>query len=108
MPSPAATGELSPTSRRSAFTTRERGTQAYEEFTLQGLRVRKKFNEFFYLFHRDGLLPSRSGQQPRALALLARDRRAAAAGRRQALRSLPVVPAGADPALVPQGAEVSG
>ena len=49
---------------------REKGTQAYEEFTLQGLRVRKKFNEFFYLFHRDGLLPSRSGQQPRALALL--------------------------------------
>jgi hypothetical protein len=49
---------------------RERGTLAYEDFTLQELRSRDRFNEFYYIFQRDGLLPSRIGQQPRALALL--------------------------------------
>ncbi len=49
---------------------REQGTLSYEEFTLQELRVRERFNEFYYLFERGGLLRSRSGQQPRALGLL--------------------------------------
>jgi hypothetical protein len=51
---------------------REKGTLAYEEFTLQELRKRERFNEFFYLFERDGLLRSRSGQTPRANELLQR------------------------------------
>ncbi len=51
---------------------REKGTLAYEEFTLQELRVRERFNEFYCLFERGGLLQSRAGQQPRALELLHR------------------------------------
>lgn len=49
---------------------REKGTLAYEEFTLQELRDRRRFNEFYYLFERGGLLRSRFDQQPRALDLL--------------------------------------
>jgi type I restriction-modification system DNA methylase subunit len=49
---------------------REKGTLAYEEFTLQELRIRQRFNEFYCIFQRDGLLPSSIGQQPRALQLL--------------------------------------
>lgn len=49
---------------------RDKGTLAYEEFTLQELRDRERFNDFYCLFERDGLLPSRLGQQPRALVLL--------------------------------------
>ncbi len=49
---------------------RGKGTLAYEEFSLQELRVREKFDEFYYLFERGGLLPSRIGQPPRALTLL--------------------------------------
>ncbi|MGQ0634486.1 MAG: Eco57I restriction-modification methylase domain-containing protein [Planctomycetaceae bacterium] len=51
---------------------REKGTLAYEEFSLQELRIRERFDEFYYLFERGGLLPSRLGQQPRALELLHR------------------------------------
>ncbi|HEY5316076.1 MAG TPA: hypothetical protein VIK18_26345, partial [Pirellulales bacterium] len=49
---------------------RSKGTLAYEEFTLQELRKRERFDEFYCLFERGGLLPSRLGQQPRALRLL--------------------------------------
>lgn len=49
---------------------REKGTLAYEEFTLQELRDRQRFAEFYYLFERGGLLRSRVGQQSRALELL--------------------------------------
>ena len=41
---------------------REKGTLAYEEFTLQELRKRDRFNDFYCLFQRDGLIPSRLGQ----------------------------------------------
>lgn len=50
----------------------EKGTLSYEEFTLQELRQRERFDEFYCLFERGGLLHSRAGQQPRALALLRR------------------------------------
>ena len=49
---------------------RDKGALNYEEFTLQELTDRKKFDEFYYLFERDGLLTSRAGQKPRALQLL--------------------------------------
>lgn len=49
---------------------RDKGSLAYEEFTLQEMRDRKRFNEFYHLFERGGLLPSKARQQPRALALL--------------------------------------
>ncbi len=49
---------------------REKGSLAYEEFTLQELRDRNRFNEFYCLFERGGLLTSLQGQQPRALQLL--------------------------------------
>jgi hypothetical protein len=51
---------------------REKGSLAYEEFTLQELRKRERFDEFYCLFERGGLLPSRIGQEPRALELLRR------------------------------------
>jgi hypothetical protein len=51
---------------------RDKGTLAYEEFSLQELKKRERFNEFYCLFERDGLLPSRLGQKPRALELLER------------------------------------
>src|SRR5439155_11587030 len=51
---------------------REKGTLSYEEFTLQEMRDRERFNEFYCLFERGGLLLSRAGQQPRALELLRR------------------------------------
>lgn len=47
-----------------------KGNLAYEEFTLQELRDRNRFNEFYVLFERGGLLRSQLGQQPRAAALL--------------------------------------
>jgi len=50
----------------------EKGTLSYEEFSLQELRSRERFNEFYCLFERGGLLPSPIGQQPRALELLHR------------------------------------
>ena len=49
---------------------RSKGNLAYEEFTLQELRDRDRFNEFYCLFERGGLLTSKSGQLPRAPALL--------------------------------------
>ena len=49
---------------------REKGTLAYEKYTLQELRDRARFNEFYCLFERNGLLPSPSGQRPRAIELL--------------------------------------
>jgi hypothetical protein len=48
----------------------EKGILSYEEFALQELRDRDRFNEFYCLFERGGLLRSRYGQQPRALELL--------------------------------------
>jgi len=49
---------------------RSKGALAYEEFTLQELRDRKRFNDFYALFERGGLLPSKTAQTPRATALL--------------------------------------
>lgn len=49
-----------------------KGTLSYEEFSLQELRQRDRFNEFYCLFERGGLLQSRLRQQPRALELLRR------------------------------------
>jgi|GEM_PF-274544 len=49
---------------------RSKGTLNYEEFTLQELRSRDRFNEFYALFERGGLVTSALGQPPRALALL--------------------------------------
>ena len=49
---------------------REKGTLSYEEFDLQELRNRARFDQFYCIFERGGLLPSRIGQQPRALELL--------------------------------------
>lgn len=55
---------------------RERGSLAYEEFSLQEMaRDRNRFNEFYYLLEVAGLLPSRVGQTPRALALLEKTRK---------------------------------
>ncbi|MCC6465086.1 MAG: N-6 DNA methylase [Planctomycetes bacterium] len=51
---------------------RERGTLAYEEFTLQELTRPEKFHEFYYIFERGGLLRSVYSQKPRALDLLQR------------------------------------
>lgn len=49
---------------------REKGTLSYEEFTLQELRKRERFDEFYCLLERGGLIGSHLGQQPRALILL--------------------------------------
>lgn len=49
---------------------RDRGSLTYEEFTLQELRRRERFNEFYHIFERGGLLHSKLGQKPRALDLL--------------------------------------
>lgn len=49
-----------------------KGTLSYEEFSLQELRSRERFNEFYCLFERGGLLESAIGQAPRALELLRR------------------------------------
>ncbi|MEI8373168.1 MAG: DNA methyltransferase [Planctomycetota bacterium] len=49
---------------------RDKGTLVYEEFSLQELRQPDRFNEFYCLFERGGLLPSRIGQASRALELL--------------------------------------
>ncbi|MGD9688157.1 MAG: DNA methyltransferase [Phycisphaerales bacterium] len=54
---------------------RGKGNLAYEEFTLQELRERPRFNEFYCLFERGGLLRSQLGQLPRAAALLERTQR---------------------------------
>ncbi|MBX3318084.1 MAG: N-6 DNA methylase [Phycisphaeraceae bacterium] len=51
---------------------KSRGTLNYEEFSLDELRERKRFNEFYAIFERGGLLTSILGQPPRADALLER------------------------------------
>ncbi len=51
---------------------RTKGKLAYEEFSLQELRNPDRFDEFYALFERGGLLPSQLGQPPRAAALLDR------------------------------------
>jgi hypothetical protein len=51
---------------------RSKGTLAYEEFSLQELRKRDRFNEFYCLFERGGLLPSAAQAVPRAVSLLER------------------------------------
>lgn len=51
---------------------RNKGTLAYEEFSLQELRKRDRFNEFYCLFERGGLLPSAAQTVSRAAMLLAR------------------------------------
>lgn len=46
---------------------RDRGTRYYEHFTLDEIaRRRERFNEFYALFQRDGLLPTHPGAEPRA------------------------------------------
>ncbi len=54
---------------------RSKGTLAYEEFTLDELRNRDRFNEFYALFERGGLLPSRLNPIPRAAELLQKTER---------------------------------
>ncbi|MCC6284714.1 MAG: N-6 DNA methylase [Phycisphaerales bacterium] len=49
---------------------RSRSSLNYEEFSLQELRDRARFSEFYAIFERGGLVPSALGQIPRALALL--------------------------------------
>ena len=49
---------------------RDKGILSYEEFSLQELTERKRFDDFYFLFERDGLLTSRASQKPRALQLL--------------------------------------
>lgn len=49
---------------------RNKTQRAFELFTLQELRDRQRFNEFYYIFERGGLLPSFVGQRPRAEQLL--------------------------------------
>jgi len=44
--------------------------RVYELFTLPNLQKREEFDQFYYLFHRDGFLPSREYPTPRADALL--------------------------------------
>ncbi|MBK8915867.1 MAG: N-6 DNA methylase [Phycisphaerales bacterium] len=51
---------------------RTRGALAYEEFSLQELRGTERFNEFFALFERQGLLSTTPEQKPRARRLLER------------------------------------
>ena len=51
---------------------RNRTPQAFEQFTLEELRDRKRFGEFFCLFERGGLIKAFLGQPPRALQLLER------------------------------------
>ena len=42
---------------------REKGTLSYEEFDLQELRNRERFDQFYCIFERGGLLPSRIGRR---------------------------------------------
>ncbi len=51
---------------------RSKGTLHYEEFSLQELTDRERFNTFYAIFERGGLLQSSLKQPPRALALLER------------------------------------
>ncbi len=49
---------------------RDKTPLAFEHFTLQELRDKRRFREFYLLFSRDGLLPSRLMKVPTALRLL--------------------------------------
>ena len=49
---------------------RNQTLRAYELFTLQDLRKKEIFEQFYYLFQREGLLPITPEQLPRADALL--------------------------------------
>lgn len=49
---------------------KSKGSQSYEEFSLQELRDRDRFKEFYAIFERGGLLQSQLRQPPRAAALL--------------------------------------
>lgn len=49
---------------------RDKGTLTYEEFSLQELRNRERFNQFYYVFERNGLLPLSPGAPSRAVELL--------------------------------------
>ncbi len=49
---------------------RAKGSQAYEEFTLQELRGDKRFAEFYCIFERGGLVYSWAGRPLRAVQLL--------------------------------------
>ncbi|MCZ7649527.1 MAG: N-6 DNA methylase [Planctomycetota bacterium] len=51
---------------------RGKGIHAYEEFSLQELRDPSRFDEFYCLFERGGLLATPAAPKPRALALLER------------------------------------
>jgi type I restriction-modification system DNA methylase subunit len=51
---------------------RSKGTLNYEEFTLQELKDRERFNDFYAIFERGGLLVSRARKQSRAAELLER------------------------------------
>jgi hypothetical protein len=66
-----------------------KGNLSYEEFTLQELRIRERFNEFYYLFERGGLLRSIYSQQPRAVRI-ASPHRGASEGSRRGF--VPIVP----------------
>ncbi len=49
---------------------KDKGSQAYERFTLQELRDPDRFKQFYYIFERGGLVQGVLGQPPRALKLL--------------------------------------
>ena len=49
---------------------RDHTPRKYELFTLQDLNRKNIFDQFFYLFHRDGLLPSLISEKSRAIQLL--------------------------------------
>ncbi len=49
---------------------RDKTPHRFEHFTLQELREEKRFQEFYCLFAREGLLPGLLGQRPRAEVLL--------------------------------------
>jgi len=49
---------------------RDCGSRAFEHFTLQELRRPERFREFYYVFGRGGLLPTRVDPTPRAELLL--------------------------------------
>lgn len=51
---------------------RNQTQRAYELFTLQEIRQREKFLQFYYLFEKGGLLPTAMSQIPRAEMLLER------------------------------------
>ena len=51
---------------------KSKGKLNYEDFSLQELRDRDRFNDFYAIFERGGLLTSSLKQPPRALALLQR------------------------------------